>query len=133
MAENKSAIIFRLSGLANVGKALSSIIDDFEDVVGRALYQEGEAIMTDSKENFVPVDLGTLKSSGHVDQPRRSGKDVTVLLAYGGAAAPYALIQHENPDFIHTVGSWKYLEKPLNVALSGMAQRVAAKLEMEMP
>ena len=98
---------------------------------GRSLRGEGEQIMTRSKRDFVPVDQGILRSTGHVTggSPRDtlgrfSGK-TDVTLAYGGPAAPYAIVQHERLDFRHTVGEAKYLERPAMDAVPGMAQRVA--------
>lgn len=96
----------------------------------QALRVEGELIMTDSKQHYVPVDLGTLRSSGHVLPVHiERGAEVSVELVYGGAAAPYALIQHEVEEFNHTVGEWKYLEKPLRKALAGMAGRLAERVK----
>ena len=51
---------------------------------------------------------GTLKNSGRVDRPEKRGAEVTVKLKYGGAAIPYALIQHERTDYHHTRGQAKY-------------------------
>lgn len=92
-----------------------------------ALYEEAENIMGDSKENYVPVDLGTLRSSGTVEQPEINGNSINVLLGFGGASAPYALRQHEDMSLKHDVGGAKYLERPLLKAVPGMAQRIAAR------
>jgi hypothetical protein len=110
--------------IARVGRTASNAAE-------RALRIEGERIMTRSKQEFVPVDLGALRASGHVQEPTRRGKDVEVVMAYGGPAAPYALIQHENPDFRHRVGQWKYLEQPMREAEPGMADRLAKALSLE--
>jgi hypothetical protein len=61
----------------------------------RALFLEGEKIMRASKP-LVPVFMGALRSSGHVQLPRRTaGGDIEVVLGYGGAAASYAVFVHE--------------------------------------
>lgn len=99
--------------------------------MGDALYFEGELIMTRSKEEFVPVDLGTLKNSGMVSPPEFSGNAVVVELSYGGAASDYAIIQHENLEFRHKVGGAKYLERPLKEATAGMLRRIAASLQAQ--
>ena len=65
--------------------------------VGRALFIEGQKIMTKSKRE-VPVDDGPLKSSGFVEKPKRTFRAVTVTLGYGGAAKAYALAVHEYPE-----------------------------------
>jgi very-short-patch-repair endonuclease len=56
-----------------------------------ALREEAERIMAISKEQYVPVDTGNLRASGHVKTPQAVGSLVYVDLGYGGAAAPYAL------------------------------------------
>lgn len=77
-----------------------------------ALYQFGEGVMTAAKL-LCPVDLGTLRSSGHVQLPRFEDGDVLVTLGFGGAAAGYAAIVHENLRAQHPVGQAKYLEVPM--------------------
>ena len=93
-----------------------------------ALFEEAEDIMADSKENYVPVDVATLKNSGHVQRPDVSNDRISVTLAYGGAAEDYAVVQHERLDYRHTVGQAKYLERPLLKAVVGMAGRLAARI-----
>lgn len=92
---------------------------------------EAERVMTESKKQ-TPVDQGTLRASGQVSPPTRRGATVTVELSYGGAAAAYALIQHEREDYHHTVGSAKYLERPVNEAKAGFGKRVAKHLERDL-
>lgn len=99
---------------------------------GSSLLEEGESIMTDSKENYVPVDQGQLRSSGHVQGPDREGGSIFVILGYGGAAEPYALIQHESLHFQHRVGQAKFLEKPVLAAESGMGRRVGDRIKRKM-
>lgn len=97
-----------------------ALISDLAD----ALYVEAELIMTDSKQNYVPVDTGMLRNSGTVTKPVVTKKDVTVTLGYGGPAADYAVIVHEAPP-TYGQGKRKYLQKPLNNAERGMITRVA--------
>lgn len=108
--------------------------------LGAGLYQEAEAIMTTAKEDYVPVDQGTLRASGFV----REVTPLEVELGFGGPAAPYALAVHENPrsgktggisprgkHYTHwaQVGEWKYLETPFKAATAGMDGRLAERLE----
>lgn len=108
--------------------------------VGRALYREGNRIITRSKQEFVPVVTGNLRSSGYVELPQANGTEVTVTIGFGGAAAAYAAMVHENPRSgntggvsprgrpyknFSTVGQWKYLEQPMNEARPGFAGRIA--------
>jgi len=70
----------------------------------------GEEVMTDVKASRpgkgVPRDRGDLAGSGRVEGP--DGND-EVTLSFGGAAAPYALVQHERLDYHHDVGEARYL------------------------
>jgi len=69
----------------------------------------GEEIMTDVKASRpgagVPVDTGALRSTGRVEGPKNN----VVILSFGGVAAPYALVQHEDMTLHHTVGEPRYL------------------------
>lgn len=82
----------------------------FDGSAGKAARIVGEEILTDVKASRpghgVPVDEGTLRSTGRVDGP---GRDERVVVSFGGAAAPYALEQHERLDFQHDVGEARYL------------------------
>lgn len=84
-------------------------------VVPRGLRIIGEEIMTDAKASLpgrgVPRDLGTLAASGRVEGPRGDG---TVLLSFGDAASPYALIQHENLSYRHELGEPRYLVRAVD-------------------
>lgn len=96
---------------------LRRIMAEQPKVLGAALYQEGEAIMAESKQ-LVPVDLGNLRDSGHVQQPVITGDSVTVKLGYGGPAAAYALYVHEGTG--PAVGRPAYW--PPKAALEGWAR-----------
>lgn len=63
--------------------------------LARGLRREAEAIMTDSKANYVPTDMGILKGSGFVQPVQVTASNVSVTLGYGGAAKVYALYVHE--------------------------------------
>lgn len=81
------------------------------DRAGAAMYQFGEAVMTEAK-TLCPVDTGTLRSSGHVKAPVFAGNDIEITLGFGGASAPYAAIVHEDLTAKHPSGQAKYLELP---------------------
>lgn len=120
---------FNVSGLVEMTQKLGGEGASFRQKLAAALYRRGEAVMTRSKEEFVPVDTGTLKASGMVRPPVWEGTNVvSVELVYGGPAAPYAVVQHETPTYRHRVGQWKYLETPLLEAAPSMAQDIADDL-----
>ena len=87
-------------------------IATIRDAASAGLYQFAEAVMTESKE-LCPVDTGNLRATGHVQQPRIENGDIVVTLGYGGPAASYAVIVHEDLAAKHTVGQAKYLELPV--------------------
>lgn len=84
------------------------------DLNVHGLYVIGEEIMADIKDAVpgkgVPVDEGPLRDSGRVNRlGPLGGVNAAVELAFGGASAPYALIQHETLHYRHTVGEARYL------------------------
>lgn len=119
-------VSFKLDGLDQVRAALASYGPRALQSATDHLHYEAELIMTDSKRNYVPVDEGILRASGHVEPPVVDGGNVFVRLVYGGLAKAYAIIQHERLDFRHPVGGAKYLELPLLAAAKGLARRIAA-------
>jgi hypothetical protein len=72
----------------------------------QALRLEAEGIMRESKDKFVPIDLGALKSSGKVEPVKITGSEISVLLAFGDSSAPYALAVHEHPSE-HSPPTWR--------------------------
>src|SRR3990167_5944162 len=62
--------------------------------LARGLRREAESIMTDSKANYVPTDISTLKTSGFVQPVQVTATGVSVTLGYGGAAPAHALYVH---------------------------------------
>lgn len=93
-------------GVEEMRAAIDNLAGIFPDKVVKAVHLEGEYVMTDSKRNYVPVDLGVLRSSGFVNPPVRSGKEVSVTIGFGGAASAYALAVHEHPS-THSPPSWQ--------------------------
>jgi hypothetical protein len=137
---------FTIKGTDKLRQALTSRLPDVaaRELAG-ALNVEAELIMTDSKTNYAPRNLGTLADSAFVEPPVRKGYTITSVLAYGGAASAYALAVHEHPS-AHSPPSWagksatdirwnvhgpdatKYLERPLNAAEKGLANRLARRM-----
>lgn len=84
-----------LPALPKFRAALAKLGPQMYQIAGRALYREAERIMADSKQNYVPVDMGILRSSGFVKPPVVTGSSAVVEMGYGGAASSYALYVHE--------------------------------------
>lgn len=99
--------------------------------VARALYQQGEVIMTEAKKR-TPVDTGALRASGHVHPLEITAGQVAVLLGFGGPSAPYAIYVHENLHAHHPVGQAKFLESAVLEAASTLGARLAEVLRAEL-
>ena len=96
------------------------------------LFRFGEDIM-DKSRDVVPVDTGTLMSTGNVRIPDETDTEISCTMGYGGPAAPYALAVHENlEDYVNwkRPGSGpKYLERPFNAMQGELPARVADAVE----
>lgn len=134
---SSSKQITRIEGLDELVRKLKAAPDVVLRAAEKPLYDAAEDVMTDSKENRVPVDTGVLRSSGHVQDPERSGSRLTVDLGYGGQAADYAVPQHERLEYHHTVGEAKYLENAVERwegagGFRKLGEAVGKKLEAEL-
>jgi hypothetical protein len=136
-----------VTGSKEIAKTLRQLATKFPDRVLAALYLEAQIEMTESKRRC-PVSPtksqmkamgrswskntrpGTLRASGYVAQPERNGRTLSVEIGYGGAAADYAIPQHERLDYQHTTGQAKYLESVLNESRPSMAQRIGARVQL---
>jgi hypothetical protein len=126
---------------------------------GAGLYESAQRMATDARENHVPVNDGTLRSSIDVTFPRYSSTRVEVELYAGGPAAKYALFVHEGtlPHWvpIEALKAWakkvlgdenaayavqkkiamygtraqKYLEKPWRAELPNVPKRLRAAMQ----
>ncbi len=93
------------------------------------VFLEALEIMAESKK-IVPVMTGALRASGRVEPPRNRGGDVSVLMSYGGSAAPYAFKVHEDTDARRKPGQQaKFLEEPARKHLATFAARLKAALK----
>ncbi len=119
-------------GLPELNKLLTSLGREAPHALARALYEVVQEIFAAS-QLLVPVDTGALKSSGHVEPPSIDGMRVTVLMGYGGAAAPYALTIHEDLNMYHTPPTQaKYVETPVMVYASNFATKLGERIRVAM-
>ena len=114
---------------------VKKVRNDFKKIAGAtiqdaadSLYVEAESIMTASKNFYVPVVTGDLKNSGTVLKPEITETKVTVVLGYGGVAAPYAATVHEYPKSYGQKRN-KYLTIPANLAIKNMSTRIAKDIQ----
>lgn len=117
----------KVTGGDQVKRNLNRILlDVVPSGIAQGLYLEGNNLMADSKENYVPVDLGVLTNTGYVTLPEKVGSVLVVELGFGGPAEAYALPVHERTELRHEVGEAKYLEKPYDLRRPKIARNVAA-------
>lgn len=136
-----------MKGTGEMIAKLKQIAEKFPDRVAAAIYQEAQIIMTESKRRCpVASDGGVLRASGLVAEPIRRGRNISVLLSYGGAADAYAIAVHEHLSS-HSPPSWitaeenghpvqwttpgtgpKFLEAPINEWMPTGAAAVAARV-----
>lgn len=125
---------FTLTGIESVRRKLVGVKPSVRRKVVQALNVEAESIVTDSKQNYVPVREGALRNTGHVEHAKHTTTgDITATMRFGPIVT--AVVIHEVPDF--NPPSWgggepnfgrggpKYLELPMRVAIPGMAERIA--------
>lgn len=129
----------------NVGAVvdtLKRIAEKFPDRVAQAIYQEAQIEMTESKRRCPVADPkwykeqgygeyqgtpGRLRGTGMVQQPERSGNNISVALTYG---TDYAVYVHENLDAFHPNGQAKFLESVLDESRPYMADRIAKRVDL---
>ncbi len=129
-----------LKGLDATVTGLQAAQEKIVQATAAALYQEGLAIMAISQQE-VPVDTGTLRSSGQVQQPEIQTGAVMVTLGYGygekinpktgESAQGYSIPVHERLGVHHPHGKAKYLEDPARAAEAGFEARVGEKVAAE--
>lgn len=111
-----------------VARALEALANKAPAVMGEELFDAMETRVITPAQDLAPVDLGPLRASAYVSPPKVSRGEASVTGGFGGAAAAYAEIQHENLQFEHTVGEAKYLEKPLLAFMSRFVEYIGKRL-----
>lgn len=124
---------FKVTGGIEMSQKLSKIARQYPDRVAGATYIEAQVEVTEMKKRC-PVDItpraphpGNLRNSIHAEQPQIRGKYINVIIATG-KQAPYAIYVHENPDAIHPVGEWKFMESVLNESQRHMGARIGRRI-----
>lgn len=106
--------------------ALRVAAQRFPDRLGTALEEELGVELTESNA-ITPKKTGELIDSGEVTPYEKVGGRIRCSIRY---TAPYAVFVHEDPDAIHPIGEWKFLEKTLNASKPFLLRRVAARAQL---
>lgn len=107
--------------------------DEFRRGVGKAMAETRAATamaindvaleIAARADDLVPFDTGVLSRSQQIEPP--TIQNLTATITYGGPAAPYALVQHENMEYQHRAGrSAKYLERPAREVGQTLDQKI---------
>ena len=120
-----------LRGLEALQRDLLRMSKKIIGQLGPALRAEAEIEMTEAKRR-TPVLTGALRASGHVTGPEEGEtSEITVRLGFGGPAAPYALMVHEDMEAFHRNGQAKFLESTLKESAKYLPERIARRLKLE--
>lgn len=122
-------IKFQLKDTQNVRKKIQSLLKVMPNIMKTAVREEAEIEATESKRR-TPVDLGTLRSTIHVEGPDLlPNGSVTAAIVAGGPAAPYAVYVHEDLAAHHKVGQAKFIESTLKESAPFLPARVAKRIQ----
>jgi hypothetical protein len=91
---------------------LSIMVLQMHYTVKEEVKKWADEVMEESREHYVPIDTGLLKSTGIVTELKNTDDECTIRLSYGGPAR-YAAAVHERQAH-HPHGTWKYLSTPFN-------------------
>ncbi len=126
----------KMHGVQKMVAKIKAYQAQFPDKVKAALYLEGQVEMTEAKrrcpvwnsERPVPFGHapGSLRASGHVEEPVRNGSRISVALTFG---TDYAIFVHEDLEAFHETGEAKYLEGPLVESAPYIPARLAARIK----
>jgi hypothetical protein len=138
MAAN-SGMNVKWLGVKKLEKALKS------EAVDNATRAAVSAVATDiaaRADELVPFDTGNLSRSQDLIRAKSFGP-IIATIEYGGTAAPYALVQHENQDLSHPPASEggspvspgsgrgpKYLQYPATEAAGSLKKRIVAEIKL---
>ena len=115
-------------GIDQVARRLLSVAAAIPVRAGAALFQEAQIERAESMRR-TPVDTSALRGSHEVIGPMYRGRDISVSIQVGGAAAPYAIPVHENLEAFHPKGGQaKFLESTINESRPHIVARVARRM-----
>lgn len=139
---------FTFTGIAQMERNLSRVINKLQRDEEKSLKREAKSILAES-QILVPEREGELANSGQISEIDRSNNEVSIKIGYGEGGddtlAKRAIALHEHPsefspdswkgkaslDFTKPGSGEKYLERPLNNAISDMARRLADDMKLD--
>ena len=113
-----------MRGYEQVRSKLQRLPDSLAQAGKDGLHEVGQKIF-DQARDTVPVDTGTLKGSGRMDESG-SGNKVKITI---GFYTDYAVYVHEIMYYQHPHGKAKYLEDPFNSNIANIESVIASKMK----
>ena len=91
----------KITGINELKRILKTADFKIRMAANQEIHKIASAILSESKA-LVPFQDGILRGSAHLKAGGAASKVVmSQTVEYGGPAAPYALIQHEDLDYFH--------------------------------
>lgn len=133
-----------LPGLNAALRALDMLPQATRKLAGQAMAAEMALIIQDARQNYAPVDRGSLQRSGSVKGPQFLGISLTRVEGSFGPVqnkygSNYAVPVHDIPappgssvsgrSAVHPRGQWKYLETPFLKRAPQIPANVQRKVE----
>ncbi len=126
----RSIFELQFRGLKKMQRRLDDLVRRHPRVAQRALVSEAEIELTEMKRR-TPVDPdggGTLRSSGRLELVGAFG----IKWVFGGAAIDYAVVQHEELEYLHTTGQAKYVESVVLEFIPNAVDRIGRRWAQEL-
>lgn len=119
------AVSVKMKGAKSSARNIENMTKAARQAFFEQMVEIANAILIRSQTKYVPVLSTTLRDSGAVSAS--PGRYPVVEIGFGGAAASYALVQHENLWFHHPGGKKaKYLE----LAVKDFEPKIAKALDV---
>ena len=108
-------------------RRLANFARKFPAHIFAAMRIESEIELTEMKQR-TPVDTGALRSSGHVHQSALP--EFRTEFRFGGAAARYARIVHDDLEAFHPVGQAEYVLSVLRESAEHWSSRLGRRINL---
>lgn len=141
-------VSFKVTGGKEMAQTLKAASVEHKRKVRAALYVWTELLVTNIKDNYVPVRDGILKSSVKATLPQEEDGVIFVIIYAGDASSPSAIAVHEHLSE-HSPESWKvkeangrhvvfhpagrgpkFVQTPLLIESSSLAEFIAKELQI---
>jgi len=99
------------ASISKMTSRMRKVRGNIEDAARVSIYRFGLRVIRYSK-SITPEDTGTLRNSAYVMIPKKNLKSTSNSIGYGDVV--YAVEVHENPEYNHVIGEYKFFEKAVN-------------------